>query len=272
MQALTGLTQTALRAARVRARESARPDRLFDDQLAAEFLHLAGEAAREGADESAPRSALSVALAFHVVIRTRFYDGYLTDAVAGGCRQVVLLAAGLDSRAFRLPWPAGVRVFEVDLPELLAFKEPAVARSGAVAHRERVVVAADLRADWPGALVAAGFSPAEPTAWLAEGLLVYLTAGDATRLLDDVTRLSEPGSRLACERGNASPEDGQTSDVEDITSLWSGGLRSDAPGHLAAHGWDVAEHELTAIAASYGRATSRPSRSGFITARRQSGG
>lgn len=266
MEVLTGVARTALRVARVRAKESERLDRLFDDPLAAEFLRQAGEPAREPPAGSAGRSALSIALAFHVVIRTRFYDGYLTNAVAGGCRQVVLLAAGLDTRAFRLPWVDGVRLFEVDLPELLAFKEPALTRASAVARCDRVAVAADLRADWPGALTAAGLSPAEPTAWLAEGLLVYLSAEDAARLLADVTRLSAPGSHIAFERGDAIPGEGHASDVEEITSLWSGGLGGDTRDHLVAQGWRVAEHHLTTVAASYGRPTSRRSRSGFVTA------
>jgi methyltransferase (TIGR00027 family) len=111
------------------------------------------------------------------------------DACVSGCRQVVLVAAGLDTRAFRLSWPAGVSLFEMDLPAVLAFKEQVLTSTDAVPRCHRVAVAVDLREDWLSQLVTAGFQPATPTVWLLEGLLIYLTADEATTLLRAVTGL-----------------------------------------------------------------------------------
>jgi len=128
--------------------------------------------------------------------RTRFYDDHLLES---GCRQVVLLAAGLDSRAFRLDWPARTSLYELDLPKVLAFKETCSPTPNPGAH-ERLC-------RWTSARMGVspaghGFRPQEPTAWLAEGLLVYLTPADADRLLSTVTALSAPGSRIAFERSD----------------------------------------------------------------------
>jgi hypothetical protein len=116
----------------------------------------------------------SLGAVFHVhgVIRTRFFDDYLTAAIAARCHQVVLLAAGLDTRALRLAWPAGTRVFEIDLPGVLSFKDSVLAAQGAVPRCERIKVPADLCTDWTAALAEAGFDRSTPAAWLAEGLLI----------------------------------------------------------------------------------------------------
>jgi methyltransferase (TIGR00027 family) len=250
---LTAVSATALRVAAVRARESTRPDRLFDDPYAAAFAASPGVAAESVSDEAMRVRQL---LALHVVVRTRFYDDYL---LAAGCRQVVLLAAGLDARAFRLPWPADTHVFELDLPEVLAVKDRVLTARPACT---RTTVAVDLRADWPSALRAAGFEPAEPTAWLIEGLLVYLTAEQATPLLTAVRALSAAGSRLATEGSGA----GQVARTQQtVTTLWHGGL-ADPPGWLARHGWHTEVHEFADLAATYGRSLPGPAASGFVTA------
>ena len=137
-----------------------------------------------------------MALRVWVVARTLFLDDLLAEAVQQGCRQVVLLGAGFDARAFRLPWPPGTRCFEVDTPDVLGPKDQVLAAEHAVPGCERLVVPCDLRDDWPAALRAAGLDPAQPTAWIAEGLLVYSTAADVDRLLAKVTSLSAPGSWL----------------------------------------------------------------------------
>jgi methyltransferase (TIGR00027 family) len=256
---LTAVSATALRVAAVRARESTRPDRLFDDPYAAAFAATAestGSTGSTGEPASGEVKRVRQLLALHVVVRTRFYDDYL---LATGCRQVVLLAAGLDARAFRLPWPAGTHVFELDLPEVLAVKDRVlVARPTCT----RTTVAVDLRADWPSALLAAGFEPGEPTAWLIEGLLVYLTADQAEALLTAVRALSATGSRLATEGSGA----GQIARTEQtVTTLWHGGL-ADPPGWLARHGWHTEVHEFADLATTYGRPLPVPSASGFVTA------
>jgi methyltransferase (TIGR00027 family) len=134
-----------------------------------------------------------------MAVRTRFYDNYFLDATRGGIHQVVILAAGLDARAYRLPWPDGTVVYEVDLPDVIAFKTSTLSKLGAEPTAERRTVAVDLRDDWPGALKAAGFDPQAPAAWSAEGLLVYLPPEAQDALFDNVTALSGADSQLACE-------------------------------------------------------------------------
>jgi methyltransferase (TIGR00027 family) len=183
---------------------------------------------------------------------------------------VVLLAAGLDTRAFRLAWPAGTHVFELDLPGVLAFKEAVLDARRAVPRCERVTVPADLREDWAAGLTAAGFAPAEPATWLAEGLAIYLTAGEAERLFGMVGDLSVPGGQLAFEHDPAGL-DTMTATARQIpamrryTSLWKGGL-GDPPRWLAGHGWRPEFHGLAALGRSYRRPVPDSARSGFLTA------
>ncbi|NUP75208.1 MAG: SAM-dependent methyltransferase [Sinomonas sp.] len=265
---LEGVAKTALGVALVRARESLRDDRLFDDPFAQRFVDAAPGAFPEqpgSAEERAslgPLASLGAAFAHHAVLRTRFFDDYLLEATAAGCRQVVLLAAGLDTRALRLPWPAGVRVFELDLPELFAFKEAVLAGAvlaGAISSRaDRRVVPVDLRDDWTGTIEAAGFDREASSAWLAEGLLIYLTPSDAATLLTRASGLSAPGSRLAFEHGGmASPAllatTRDTPTMGQYASLWKGGLGAEAPDWLADHGWKPQIHDGAELAASYGR-------------------
>jgi methyltransferase (TIGR00027 family) len=264
---LSGVTATALAVARVRAHESTRPDGLFVDPYAAAFAAAASPPDRSG--ESRERAAVRRALAFQVVVRTRFFDDYLLDACAHGCRQVVLLAAGLDTRAFRLDWPAGVRLFELDLPDVQRFKAAVLATGAAAPRCERTVLSGDLRDDWSTTLVAAGFEPNVATAWLAEGLLVYLTADDAAHVLTEVGTVSAPGSRLALERGAGARSLRDRDAANEVTSLWHGGLGSDPVTWLDANGWHARAHDLAEVAASYGRPTAKPTRSGFVTAVRQ---
>jgi methyltransferase (TIGR00027 family) len=131
--------------------------------------------------------------------RTRFYDRFFLDAAQSGVDQVVILASGLDARAYRLQWPAGTVVYEVDMPEVIEFKTLTLSDLGAEPAAERRTVAIDLRDDWAAALQAAGFDPRAPVAWSAEGLLVYLPDEAQDALFDNITALSAPGSRLAFE-------------------------------------------------------------------------
>lgn len=131
--------------------------------------------------------------------RTRFYDKFFLDAAQSGIDQVVILASGLDARAYRLPWPAGTVVYEVDMPEVIEFKTSTLSGLGAEPTAERRTVAIDLRDDWAAALRAAGFDPKAPAAWSAEGLLVYLPDEAQDALFDNITALSAPDSRLAFE-------------------------------------------------------------------------
>ena len=243
--------------ARARAWESRKPDRLFDDPYAAAF-------AATGERRSTAPGSQRARLAFHVIIRTRFYDDYL---LAAGCRQVVLLAAGLGVPA--AAGPDGVHVYELDLPEVLSFKESVLAGQDAVARCSLTVLPVDLRADWPGRLTETGFDPAVPTAWLVEGLLVYLTAEEAALLLRRVGALSAPGSRLSFERNNAATvmaEGDRSSGIEDYAALWKGGLGQDPAHWLGENGWRTEQLVFRA-----GGRLVRPPRagrttSGFVTA------
>src|ERR1700722_11834675 len=131
--------------------------------------------------------------------RTRFYDQFFLDAADSGVGQAVILASGLDARAYRLPWPAGTVVYEVDMPEVIEFKTLTLSDLGAEPTAERRTVAIDLRDDWAAALQASGFDPQVPAAWSAEGLLVYLPDEAQDALFDNITALSARGSRLAFE-------------------------------------------------------------------------
>ena len=267
---LTGVPKTALGVARIRAGESKRPDRLFDDPYAAAFVAAMPDAFANDASRSDAAKAVGARIALHVVVRTRFYDDYLLAAAGDGVDQIALLAAGLDTRAFRLPWPDGTRVFEVDLPDVLAFKESVLATASGDASGRRTVVAADLTADWPTALTDAGFDPQRPTAWLVEGLLVYLTFSDASRLLETIGELSAPGSRLSCEQGRSAMQlaaQSAESGASEATSLWQGGIE-DIPGWLTGHGWSVEQHALADLAADYGRPITTETHTGFVIATR----
>jgi len=134
-----------------------------------------------------------------MAVRTRFFDDYFTNAAHSGVRQAVILASGLDTRGYRLPWGDGVVVYEIDQPEVIDFKTRTLADLGAAPTAELRTVAIDLRDDWPAALRAKGFDTAQPTAWSAEGLLPYLPGDAQDRLFDNITALSAPGSQLATE-------------------------------------------------------------------------
>ncbi|MGC1156120.1 class I SAM-dependent methyltransferase [Mycobacterium sp.] len=134
-----------------------------------------------------------------MAVRTRFYDRFFVDATRSGIRQAVIVAAGLDARAYRLPWPQGTVVYEVDMPDVIDFKTSTLSKLGAEPTAERRTVAIDLRDDWPAALRAAGFDAQAPSAWSAEGLVVYLPPEAQDALFDNVTALSAPGSQLASE-------------------------------------------------------------------------
>ena len=167
--------------------------------------------------------------------RTRFFDAFFQDATQAGIRQAVILASGLDARAYRLEWPADMTVFEVDQPEVIAFKTETLSELGASPTTDRRTVAIDLRNDWPAALAEAGFDRSQPTAWIAEGLLGYLPPDAQDRLLDNIAALSADGSRLATEAIPDMPEVDQDKARE---------LMQQATKQWRAHGFDLNFEEL----------------------------
>jgi methyltransferase (TIGR00027 family) len=199
-----------------------------------------------------------------MAVRTRFFDDFLLSATTAGIRQAVILAAGLDARAYRLSWPADTVVFEVDQPEVIAFKSTTLAQIGAEPTAERRAVGIDLRDDWPLALRDNFFATATPTAWIAEGLLPYLPPEAQDRLLDNITELSAPGSRLATEnitdmsvfsdeRARAMRSSwrkhGLDIDVADL--VWAGDRRP-AGEHLTSTGWRVTQYATEQLYADHG--------------------
>ncbi|OBH64464.1 class I SAM-dependent methyltransferase [Mycobacterium sp. E2479] len=191
------------------------------------------------------------ARAEQITVRTRFFDDFFTGATKGGVRQAVILASGLDTRAYRLSWPAGTLVYEIDQPDVIAFKTDTLAGLGAAPTAERRTISIDLRDDWPAALREAGFDVTQPTAVSAEGLLPYLPPDAQDRLFDNITALSAPGSRLATEHV---PDPHAFSDerLERISQRWQRlglnmsaadlfyrGERSVVVDYLTEKGWQV---------------------------------
>jgi methyltransferase (TIGR00027 family) len=182
-------------------------------------------------------------------VRTHYFDEYFGAAAEAGIRQVVILAAGLDSRAYRLQWPTGTEVYEIDQPKVLEYKAGILSSHGAAPSANRHAVAVDLRDDWPAALIGAGFQPAEPTAWLAEGLVAYLPSDAQDRLFEMCTALSAPDSRLAVEAftmridGNKARwtrmRDRLGLDVNVEALTYHEPDRSDPAQWLSDHGWQV---------------------------------
>lgn len=185
-----------------------------------------------------------------ITVRTRFFDDFFVQATESGIKQAVILASGLDTRAYRLPWPAGTVVYEIDQPEVIEFKTRTLGELGATPSAERRTVSIDLREDWPSALTAAGFDPAQPTAWSAEGLLVYLPPEAQDRLFDNIAAVSAPGSRIATEHLDlrSIPSDWAQKLTErsrrisssiNLAELFYTGERNTAAEYLGARGWDV---------------------------------
>jgi methyltransferase (TIGR00027 family) len=270
-----GLGETGIGAAMMRARESARAGCLFQDPYAAAFVAAAPPVFEEGpsTDDDPTLAALETAFEEAVVVRTRFYDDFVRAATGDGCHQIVVLGAGLDTRAFRLDWPAGTQLFELDLPDVLGFKQRVLSRERAESRCRRITVEVDLGDDWFTDVIAAGFESIACTAWIAEGLIPYLSNDDAERLLITVNELSRTGSRLALDHA-AVDGDSLLSQaraiptMDEITVMWKGGLGGATAGWLRQHGWQVDTVDDRALATTYGRQPPSGSNASFLTATR----
>jgi methyltransferase (TIGR00027 family) len=228
-----------------------------------------GELTYADLDHSADEPWNTRRLVEYVSARTRYFDDFLVGAVGAKIRQTVILASGLDTRGHRLAWPPGTVVFDLDQPEVVAFKAATLAAHGAASSATVRAVPVDLRCDWPSALADAGFDSAQPTAWIAEGLLNFLPPDAQDRLLDDIAALSAPGSRLAAEtfvgptaadaaalhelmRHLVGPwrEHGLDVDIAELADL---GERRDAGEYLTASGWRTTPTTMNQLLAAYGR-------------------
>lgn len=285
-----GATATLVAAGRARAARAAQP--LIDDPFAeplvravgVEFLTRWATGELDAADVDDPDAAWGLQrMTTELVVRTRYFDQFFLDAAAAGVRQAVILASGLDARGYRLPWPADTTVFEVDQPRVLEFKAQTLAGLGAQPTADLRMVPADLRHDWPDALRRGGFDAAEPAAWIAEGLFGYLPPDAQNRLLDHVTDLRAPGSRLALEAflGSADRDSARVEEMIrtanrgwrehgfhlDIWALNYAGPRHEVSGYLDNHGWRsvgtttaqlLAAHDLPAAPALPAGLADRP--------------
>lgn len=264
-----GATATMVAAARALA--SREPDALINDPYAEGlvravgidfFTKLVDGAVTTGdADDGGVARLMTTMMA----VRTRFFDDFFLNSARDGVRQAVILASGLDSRAYRLSWPEASTVYELDQPEVIEAKTAAMTHLGATPTCDRRAVAVDLRDDWPAALRAAGFDPGVPTAWSAEGLLVYLPPEAQDKLFDDITALSAPGSALATEYhpdGGAAMGE-RAAAVSDawgdhgfrvnLADLFYKGERSGVVDYLTAHGWLVNAGTRAEMFTRYGR-------------------
>ncbi|OBI82657.1 class I SAM-dependent methyltransferase [Mycobacterium sp. 1245805.9] len=265
-----GATATMVAAARALA--SMETDAIIDDPFAAPlvravgldfFVRLIDGQVAPGADDGGERDLQLETDS--MAVRTRFFDDFFLNAARDGIRQSVILAAGLDVRAYRLAWPPGSVVYEVDQPKVVEFKTAAMESLGAAPTADRRTVAVDLRDDWPEALRRSGFDASQPTSWSAEGLLMYLPPDAQDRLFDNITELSAPGSKLATEyhgdSGRTMTQRAQQFNQRwanlgcdiDLSGLFFDGERSNVVEYLAGKGWQVSTRPRREFFADYGR-------------------
>ena len=266
-----GVGQTALGVAMARAQETTTECPLFTDPYAQLFLDAATERGWQQPPSSTIQRIRSIAA--YAASRTKWYDEFFIAAGASGVEQAVILAAGLDARAWRLPWVSESVVYEIDQPKVLEFKTQTLASHDARPAARYVAVPVDLRQDWPKALRDAGFDPSAPTAWAAEGLLPYLPADAQDLLFERIHLHSARDSRIAVESFGAGffdreylasrreqlrrlrEEAGEDVDanVSDVADLWYIEDRADVAAWLTEHCWDVTSVGAAELMTRYGR-------------------
>jgi len=279
---------TALGVASARAAETESDDPLIQDPFARVFLDAVGDGVWNWHStpqlppelvEAEPELPLQrQAMVGYMASRTKFFDTFFLDATQSGIRQAVILAAGLDSRSWRLPWPDGVTVYELDQPRVLDFKISTLTEHGAQPACNRVAVAVDLRQDWPKALQEAGFDASAPSVWSAEGLMPYLPAAAQDLLFERIQELTAPGSRVAVEAlgptfldeeirakrrarmdrvrevmATANPQ----REIPRTDELWYFEEREPVGDWYARHGWDVTVTPAGELMAGFGRSAAK---------------
>ncbi|MFE7801438.1 class I SAM-dependent methyltransferase [Nocardia sp. NPDC057440] len=262
---VSSVGMTALGVAAARAIETKQPDALVHDEYAALFVVASGDSDMNRLITDPTLWAQTPLTAGFIGYRSKFFDDFFLSAATAGVTQAVILAAGLDVRAYRLDWPAHEIVFEIDQPKVLEFKHQVLTESGTTPKSDRHEVAVDLRDDWPAALVEAGFDPTSPTAWSAEGLLPYLPGAAQDALFARIGQLSAPGSRVAVETIGNSVDMGRIAEQQseylqgtpfgkvDLASLFYTDERTDPAEWLTAHGWTTSSLHLQELAARYDR-------------------
>ncbi len=268
---------TATMVAATRALASAEPNPIINDPFAAPLVRAVGlnffvrlvngDIVASQTHDQAVQAERDLQLETDsIAVRTRFFDDFFLNASRDGVRQAVILAAGLDARPYRLSWPSGSVVYEVDQPKVIEFKSAVMSALSAAPAADRRTVSIDLREDWPAALRRSGFDDTQPTAWSAEGLLMYLPPDAQDRLFDNITALSAPGSRLATEYHG--DDSGPTMSERaaqfnkrwatlgcdiDLSGLFFDGERSNVAEYLNDRGWQVSTRPRRDLFADYGR-------------------
>lgn len=266
----TSVGSTALFVAASRALEAQKPYPLAVDPYAEVFCRAVGAQWADLLDGKAAEHDLESEFGEHFVnfqgARTKYFDAYFAEAASAGVRQVVILAAGLDSRAYRLAWPDGTVVYELDQPRVLDFKRHVLTDRGDTPRAERREVAVDLRDNWTQALLDAGFDPAQPSAWLAEGLLIYLPAVAQEQLFSGIDVLAGQGSWVAVEEAvpmldtafEAKRDEERASGNEDtFFTLVYNEQHAPADQWFSVCGWTVASTRLTDYLQRLGRLVPR---------------
>jgi methyltransferase (TIGR00027 family) len=297
---------TALGVAAARAAETESENPLIKDPFARVFVDAAGEGmwsiysnptllAKTLELEPDVRDRIRLMIDF-MATRTAFFDEFFLGAVDSGVRQVVILAAGLDARAWRLPWPDGTVVYELDQPKVLEFKSNTLREHGADPTAQLVNVPIDLRQDWPKALREAGFDPSRPAVWSAEGLVRYLPSDAQDLLFERIHSLSAHGSWLASnvpgagftdpdlvrrqredmQRMHAAAAKLVDAEITDSDDLWYPEERTAVDGWLSEHGWDVTTATFAELMARYGRSVPRGAEDAmpptlYVSAQRRAG-
>ncbi|OBK20532.1 SAM-dependent methyltransferase [Mycobacterium asiaticum] len=276
-----GATATMVAAGRARASRAA----LIDDRFAEPLVRAVGidfftrwaSGELHSADVDFPDAPWGMQrMTDQQVARTRYIDAFFAAAGAAGIRQAVILASGLDARGYRLPWAAGTSVYEIDVPQVIEFKTATLAALGATATADVRTVPVDLRHDWPAALRQAGFDPARPTAWAAEGLFGYLPPTGQDLLLDNVGTLSADGSALVAEVFFSAPASRELYDAifgrwyehgldVEMDRLGFPGDRNDVGTYLEQHRWTVTRTKLNELLVANGFRPHAADRSGDET-------
>ena len=249
---VSGVGYTALLVAGWRAVHAVSAEPLVHDRYAEYFISASGDPYLNGVLANPPTSLDGTAFPRLYGVQTRFFDDFFASAAKDGIRQAVIVAAGLDSRAYRLPWPDGTTVFEVDQPKVLEFKTHVLAERKIEPTADRKDVAADLRDDWSVPLAAAGFDPDQPTAWSVEGVLPYLAAPAQDTLFSRIDALSAAGSRVAVGALGSRldseklavlevdhPGAGMSGDVDFSTLTYADDEKTHPADWLRDHGWTV---------------------------------
>jgi methyltransferase (TIGR00027 family) len=275
----TSVGQTALFVAASRALEAKKTDPLAVDKYAEVFCRRVGGEWTTAVEGTDPEHPLQTEFGEHFVnfqgARTKYFDEYFAQAIEAGVQQVVLLAAGLDSRAYRLPWADGTVVYELDQPRVLEFKREAIEELDDAPKAQRREVPVDLREDWPRALQEAGFDPSRPSAWIAEGLLIYLPATAQEQLFAGIDALAAPGSFVGIEEAVPMPDEAfeakraeaLASDEENaFFTLVYNQQHAPAERWFGEHGWDAVATPLHQLLAGLGRPVPDPdSEAGLMT-------